>query len=115
MKVLVCGGRDYTDLDRVYAVLDKLHDEAGVDVVVHGDASGADSLAKRWAEETGVSQRGYPADWEAQGSFAGPARNQRMLDEEQPDLVIAFPGNKGTRDMIRRARRAGVEVVEISR
>jgi hypothetical protein len=28
-----------------------------------------------------------------------------MLDEK-PDLVLAFPGNKGTRDMLRRAEDA---------
>ena len=43
---------------------------------------------------------------------AGPVRNARML-VEKPDLVIAFPGGPGTADMVRRARAAGVEVVEI--
>jgi hypothetical protein len=37
-----------------------------------------------------------------------------MLDEGKPDLVIAFPGGRGTADMVKKARRAGVEVVEIA-
>ena len=37
-----------------------------------------------------------------------------MLDEGKPDLVIAFPGGKGTADMARRAREAGIEVIEVS-
>lgn len=115
MRVLVCGGRNYDDSRRVYAVLDKLHAEAGIDCIVEGGARGADALARRWAENVGgVPVETYEADWENQGTFAGPARNKRMLDEGQPDVVIAFPGGRGTADMIRKARRAGVEVVEIA-
>ena len=29
-----------------------------------------------------------------------------VLLDEKPDLVLAFPGNKGTRDMLRRAEDA---------
>lgn len=114
MRVLVCGGRDYSDVSRVYAVLDKLHREAGIDCLMQGGARGADILASVWATKNHVLQEVYEADWENQGSFAGPARNKRMLDEGRPDLVIAFPGGRGTADMVRKARKAGVEVVEIS-
>lgn len=115
MRVLICGGRNYDDSRRVYAVLDKLHAEAGVDRVIEGGARGADALARRWAENVGaVPVDTFEADWEAHGTFAGPMRNQRMLDEGLPDLVIAFPGGRGTADMVRKARKAGVQVVEIS-
>lgn len=114
MRVLVCGGRNYDDIRKVYAVLDKLHAEAGIDCLIHGGARGADDLADRWAGSCGIHIEMYEADWENQGSFAGPMRNKRMLDEGKPDLVIAFPGGRGTADMVRKARRAGVEVVEIA-
>lgn len=114
MRVLVCGGRDYTDHIRVTTVLSKLHSEAGIDGVIEGGARGADRLAREWADRWHVPVETYEADWENQGSFAGPARNRRMLDEGKPDLVIAFPGGRGTADMVRKARKAGVEVVEIS-
>lgn len=114
MRVLVCGGRDYDDKDRVFDVLDKLHDEAGIDRIIEGGAKGADLFARWWADKRGVMRETYEADWENQGSFAGPARNKRMLEEGKPDTVIAFPGNRGTADMCKKARRAGVEVVEIA-
>lgn len=114
MRVIVCGGRDYADRDRVYAVLDKLHREAGIDRIIEGGALGADRLAFDWAEGLAVPTTRYEADWNAFGSFAGPRRNATMLEDGQPDLVIAFPGAAGTRDMIRQARRAGVDVVEIA-
>lgn len=114
MRVLVCGGRDYRDHKRVGAVLNKLHDTLGIDLIIQGGARGADELAFGWARAVGVREEQYDADWEAYGSFAGPMRNRVMLEEGKPDLVIAFPGGAGTRDMIRKARKAGVEVVEIA-
>jgi hypothetical protein len=114
MRILVCGGRGYTDKDRVFAVLDKLHDEAGISCVIQGGAKGADYFAAWWADKRRVQGETYEADWENQGSFAGPARNKRMLEEGKPDLVIAFPGGKGTADMKKKARRAGVEVIEVA-
>lgn len=113
-RVLVCGGRDYRDGERVSAVLHKLHAAQGIDLIIEGGAKGADYLAHVWACMEGVPTERFEADWENQGSFAGPARNKRMLDEGQPDLVIAFPGGRGTADMVRKARKAGVDVVEIS-
>lgn len=113
MRVLVCGGRDYTDKARVFAVLDKLNAEVGIDMIIEGGAKGADTWAAQWGGSRGIVET-YHADWENQGSFAGPARNKRMVDEGKPDLVIAFPGGRGTADMVRKARRAGVDVVEIA-
>lgn len=57
-----------------------------------------------------VPVRVFKADWDKHGKAAGPIRNQQMLDEGKPDLVLAFAGGKGTDDMCRRARAAGVEV-----
>jgi len=114
VRVLVTGGRNYNDRERVYAVLDKLDADAGVDVVIQGGARGADSLASDWADRRVARNMQFDADWESFGNFAGPMRNKRMLDEGQPDLVVAFPGGKGTADMVRKARKAGVKVVEIA-
>lgn len=113
-RVLVCGGRDYRDHKRVGAVLNRLHDAKGISLIIQGGARGADELAFGWARANGVEELQFDADWENHGSFAGPMRNKRMLVEGQPDLVIAFPGGRGTADMVRKARKAGVEVVEIS-
>lgn len=113
-RVLVCGGRAYTDRDRVFAVLDKYHAAVGIDVIIEGGARGADQLAAIWSGEHGAELERFEADWENQGSFAGPRRNTRMLNEGKPDLVIAFPGGRGTADMVKKARKAGVEVIEIA-
>jgi len=82
--------------------------------IIAGGARGADTMAKHLAHAWNVPFRMFKADWNKHGKAAGPLRNQRMLDEGKPDLVVAFPGGRGTADMVRRARAAGIEVREIS-
>jgi len=53
----------------------------------------------------------YPALWEVHGKSAGFIRNKLMLEDGQPELVIAFPGGRGTSNMVSLAESAGVEVV----
>lgn len=60
-----------------------------------------------------VSEEPYPADWVRLGRAAGPVRNQLMIEQGKPDLVVAFPGNFGTADCVRRAKAAGVPVMEV--
>ncbi|HEV7285225.1 MAG TPA: DUF2493 domain-containing protein [Kaistia sp.] len=108
MRVLVCGGRDFADRPRLNVALDGLKPS----FLIHGGAPGADALADYWADIRGIPHRTFPADWNTHGKAAGPIRNQRMIDEGKPDLVIAFPGGRGTADMIRRAKAAGIPVRE---
>jgi hypothetical protein len=138
--VLVCGGRDYQNYRLLRQVLDEFHQRRFIELLVHGNAGrdervqttyplsfafaplyqrlweGADRLAEEWAIYNRVPFWPYPVsriDWEELGKRAGPVRNQRMLDERSPDVCIAFPGNDGTADMVRRARKRGLEVIEI--
>lgn len=109
-RVLVYGGRDFTDRlwmeDRLRLYLRE------EDVVVHGGAPGADSLAGdiagrvlRYAVEV------YNADWYHYGKKAGPIRNQEMLDSGL-DYAIAFPGGRGTKDMTKRLEAAGIPILK---
>lgn len=111
-RVLVCGGRDYPDQMRVWSTLSALHAERPIAAIIQGGAYGADAWAMTWGHSEAIPVYEYKAEWKQHGPKAGPLRNQRMLDEGKPDLVIAFPGGRGTADMIRRARAAGVPVVE---
>lgn len=113
MKVLVCGGRDYDDINFAFYTLDLIHRKVPITKIIHGDARGADTLGGAWAIKHKIAAQKFPADWNNHAKRAGPIRNQQMLDEGKPDLVVAFPGGVGTRDMIDRAKKAGVRVVEI--
>ena len=75
-------------------------------VIVSGCAQGADALGERYAWRHRLKVERYPADWEGLGKSAGPVRNELMA--QNADALIAFPlygvANRGTLDMIRRAR-----------
>lgn len=112
-RVLVCGGRDYRNWEQLYHVLSYLAVEYGFTEVIHGAARGADTMADQWASMTGLPARAFPANWALYRNAAGAKRNQQMLDEGKPDLVVAFPGGDGTADMVRRARAANIRVIEV--
>lgn len=110
-SVIVCGGRSYGNRDVVNAAL-KEH-LAEDDVVWHGGAKGADTLAGQEAEYLEHDVIVVPAQWGRYGRSAGPIRNAKMMKYAKPRLVIAFPGGKGTAHMVGTARGAGVPVVEV--
>jgi predicted Rossmann-fold nucleotide-binding protein len=110
MRILVCGGRDYEDAASIERALDALHAARGITLIIEGGAAGADSHARAWASARGIDVRTFYADWKTYGRRAGPLRNARMLDEGRPDGVVAFPGGRGTADMIRQAQTAGLKV-----
>lgn len=109
MRVLVCGGREYNDRDNVLDVL-RLNVPVGA-TIIEGGARGADTLARQWARAFEVPCETWKADWEKHGKAAGLIRNEEML-RSGIDLVIAFPGGRGTAHMKRIAREAGVKVIE---
>ena len=114
MRVLVCGGRDFNKKQFVDDYLDYVRQEYGpIEVLISGQAKGTDELAEAWAIFNWIPYVGYKADWNTHGRAAGPIRNQQMLDEGKPDIVIAFPGGRGTADMVSRAKKAGVKVIEV--
>lgn len=111
VRIIVAGGRDYSDSATVFAVLDMIHAKRVVAEVIHGAAPGADSLGAQWAEARGIKVTPCPADWKAHGKAAGPRRNRHMLTLK-PDGVVLFPGGRGTADMRKAALEAGVPVYE---
>jgi len=112
-RVLVCGGRDYFDRDKVYEILSEIYTECIIDVIISGHAKGADSLGEEYAKYFNIPVEIYPANWKRYGKSAGYKRNQQMLDEGKPDLVVAFPGGTGTDMMCYIAERGGVNVIKI--
>lgn len=109
-KILVCGGREYNDASYLNKVLCELSTDKDV-VIIQGGARGADSLAKEWAMNTGVEFIEVKADWNRHGKSAGPIRNNEML-KLKPDLVVAFPGGRGTDNMVMQASKACVPIVD---
>ena len=121
LHVLVCGGRDYQNVEQLYKVLDWVDgswesvDSTGpISTIISGHARGADQLAEKYANEKNIPLEVYPAEWDVYGKSAGVIRNQEMLDEGLPDLVVAFSGGKGTAHMVKIAQKANVMMLQVT-
>lgn len=112
--VLVCGGRDFLGKKLLCETLDRLNSTRPFGTLIHGGAVGVDALAGEWARVNNVTVEVFPANWKKYGKSAGPIRNAQMLQEGKPDLVVAFPGGKGTANMVKQAKDSGFNVVEVS-
>jgi hypothetical protein len=110
--LLVCGGRDFDSVGDAHRMLNALHELRPITLIIHGNATGADSIAASWAKNLGIKTLAFPADWYRYGKRAGPIRNKQMLDEGKPTAVLAFPGGRGTLNMVEQARAVGVTVIE---
>jgi len=140
MRILVCGGRNFGDTNvlpefreeriKEYKFIHRTLDELArkyskeykendnwlpTDItIISGAARGADRAASDWATCNYARLEEFPADWVQYGKRAGPIRNEDMLNRGNPNLVISFPGGRGTAHMVKIAKKAGVEVVEIT-
>lgn len=104
MKVIIAGSRSFCDYSRLKSVLATI---PAITEVVCGEARGADSLGRRWAEENGIPIKSFPAQWDVYGRAAGHIRNRKMGD--YADYLVAFwdGKSKGTKGMIDYMRKLG--------
>ena len=109
MKVLICGSRTWTEWDPIWARMEQLPADT---IVVHGGARGVDKIADYIAGRLKLERRQYLAQWGKYGKAAGVIRNRQMIEEEQPDLVIAYWNgtSRGTKDTIDLARKHKIPV-----
>lgn len=118
-KLIVAGGRDFNDYNRLHAKLFDLAEEAGNDrqvSLVSGMAQGADRMGHYFAQQENVACYEFPADWddlEAPGAVikhtrygkpynavAGHNRNRRMGDFADGLLCYWDGRSRGTKGMI---------------
>lgn len=112
MIVVVTGGRDFDDWVRVCRSLDYVHGWNAITLLINGAATGADRLSAWWSYYRGIPRYDCPAEWKISGKAAGPIRNRFMLECYRPQLLVAFPGGKGTRSMRSQATEFGVPIFE---
>ena len=111
-RVLVTGGRHYSDHTNLANALSTI----GPSQIIHGAATGADTLSGQFADTNGLEVRRYPVTpeaWNTVGKSAGIKRNMLMLDTEKPDMVLAFPGGNGTAHMTSYAHSQGYRVLKV--
>jgi hypothetical protein len=115
VKLIVCGGRDrrLSPEDKVRLVA--LIAELKPDQIVEGNARGIDRDAGVLAAELCIPCIAFNADWRTHGKRAGPIRNRRMAEYVAANgggACVAFPGGRGTANMVTTARTLGLVVYD---
>lgn len=125
-RVLIFGGRDFTNRSAMFRALDQLDSEINITVVIHGEATGADTLGDQWAVARKKKVKSKAAKWDdltAPGAvirvnragkqynvLAGFQRNKKLRDKFKPQLGIEWPGGNGTADMAKLLTESGIPV-----
>ncbi len=108
----VVGSRNFYDYDLLKQILAEWVDHWGTPTaIVTGEASGADTLARRWARENGIKPYIFDANWVIYGKSAGFRRNKEIVTEATH--MIAFPSHSGsgTQHSIRLAEAKRIPVI----
>ena len=110
MKVIIAGGRDFSDYNLLREKCDKILSQVKEDIiVVSGTALGADTLGEKYALERGYQIVYFAPNWRLYGRGAGHVRNREMV--EYANSLIAFWDGKspGTKNMIETAEKSGLK------
>ena len=119
MRLLVCGSRDYYDINRLTEILCQIREKRGIDVLINGMARGADKMGRQWALDRGIPTEDYAVDVRIDGPWpaAGIRRNIRMGTSSKPDGAVAFFGpnytGTGTTQMVNWLKEHSIPVAEI--
>ncbi len=100
MRILVCSGMGLDDAKRVSEALNSINKSARVSCVMFLYGDGAGDIAYEWAEGSGYDCY----------TSSSP---ERLFEIGKPDLIVIFHRNIVTADMVRRAKAAGVKVMEV--
>lgn len=113
MRVAVSGWRFYKDWRRVWAELDAIHAQTPITCIIEsGGQQGPACNAAQWALQNDIPVETYPSsNWGKDGE-AGQRRNRELIYRANPELVVVFPGGKIMDDLIWRARKARIKVVQ---
>ncbi|WP_442512992.1 DUF2493 domain-containing protein [Pseudomonas promysalinigenes] len=111
MRVMICAGRNFADVQLCRRVLDAFQCLHQVKVLIHGGSQFLGAEIEEWGREIGADIVRYPANWQLHGKLADRLRNAFMLRDSRPDMVIALPGGEDTEELVALARAAGVQTL----
>lgn len=115
IKIIVAGGRDFSNYDTVDKELSKLIDFYSLfgsgTILVSGAATGADKLGEYYALINDLRVRRFLPAWDQHSKAAGPIRNKEMA--EYADVLLAFwdGSSPGTKSMIKEAHKRGLHTI----
>ena len=110
MKILVCGSTRLRNAEKLIELLDELHEQSAITCLINGGARGADLLASKWAHSKSIPVKRFKVNsTPTQDAFYAP--NDKMLGEEQPDLVLAMDPGPISDDLTRKATERQIRTI----
>lgn len=106
-KVIIAGGRDYTNFQQLTLTMDALLKYKADVTIISGGARGADSLGERYAKLRGYACIVIKPDWDKYGKRAGYLRNDDMLGVASAAVCFWNGISRGTSHMINITTRSG--------
>jgi hypothetical protein len=125
MNVIVAGdsrfaARSFPPADTkalVFQALDQQHSRTPIAWLITGGDRHIESFAWLWAKQNNVQIYRYFPKWRKHGRFAGfkvgPQLLRSMFDPKLLLVFLAAQPGRSTTDLIRRAEKAGIQVVKI--
>lgn len=109
MRTIIAGSRDGVLPEHLFEALDLVDWE--ITTVLCGEARGADTLGKCWAELAEIPVESYYPDWTAEPKRGGIIRNEEMGRNASALIALWSNGSKGTAHMISYAEKLGLKIV----
>lgn len=100
MRLIIAGGRYFNDYQLLKRKVNELTKNHKVLEVICGEATGADSLGKKWAIENSITVKSMPPDWDKFGKSAGYRRNTEMANCATHLIAFWDGKSRGTKHMI---------------
>jgi hypothetical protein len=111
-RIAFTGGVEYSDHQRIWAVLDKVQAKHSDMVLLHGGTPrGAEKIAACWADARKVSQVVFKPDWTRHQKAAPFKRNDQLL-EAMPIGIVVFPGSGVTDNLADKAKAMGIPLFD---
>jgi len=104
MKYIVAGGRDFNNYSIMRQTLSKIINPEE-DIIICGDARGADAQGAIYAAQYSVPIQHFPAYWDTYGKAAGFIRNAEMGEYADAAIIFWDGKSKGTAHMIQTMKR----------
>lgn len=102
-KIVVAGGRTYTNTGMVFICLEKIVQKG--DVIISGHAKGVDMMGELYAQKNNLACEIFPAEWDKYGRSAGPRRNEKMAQVADKVVVFWDFKSRGTKNMVEMAKK----------
>ena len=106
MRLAIVGSREFTNYDLLCREVAKIQETQKIDLIVSGGATGADTLAKKYAAKNRIPLMEFLPDYSRYGRGAPLQRNSLIVQNADWVLAYVTASSKGTWDTIRKAERA---------